>query len=333
LIRRLAILAALVALMLPAAAQEKTDKLSIGLVITLSQSPYYIALEKGYLADEHIAIEEMSFRGAQESISSLATGQLDVSMGALNAGFFNAQHEGLDLRAVAALGIQPAPVTSTPLLARKDLWDSGAIKSGADLKGRVVAANTPGSIPEYFLTLILGKYGMTLKDVNETMLGFPQMLVAFSNKGIDAAFPAEPLATLAIRQNLAALVQPEAAVGSGDLTTVVFFSGELMRNRRAVAVRFLRALVRAAHETQGRYNEDPQLAALLAQGTKLDLDGIKAAVPFAFDRNLDIGKYVESLRRQEAVHMQNGRLNYTTPLDLSKVVDSALVHEAAASLK
>jgi NitT/TauT family transport system substrate-binding protein len=330
---RLTLVAAMVALALPAAAQQKMDKVSVGLVITLAQSPFYVAEQKGYLAEEHIEVDRSNFNGAQESVSALATGQLDVSMGALNAGFFNAARQGLDLRVVAALGAQPSPVDTTPLLARKDLWDSGAIKSGKDLKGRVVAANTPGSIPEYLLTLILAKYGMGLKDVNETMLGFPQMLIAFSNKAIDAGFPAEPLATQAIRQGLAELVVPEEAVGNGDLTTVVFFSGQFIRQRHDVAVRFLRALVRGAHETQGSFAKDPKMAALLAKASGLNQQSIENAVAFAFDPNLDIEKYVDSLRRQEQVHMKNGRLNYTTPLDLAKVVDASLVHKAAASLK
>ena len=331
-IARLMVLAA-VALALPAAAAEKADSVSLGLVITLSQSPFYVAEEKGYLADEHISVEQGSFNGAAEMISALATGKLDISMGAVSAAFFNAASQGLDMRAVAALGAQPAPVGSTPLLARKDLWDSGAIKSGKDLKDRTVAVNVPASIPEYLLTLVLAKYGMGLKDVHETMLGFPQMLIAFHNKAIDAGFPGEPLATEAIRQGFAELVVPEESVGNGDITTVVFYSGQFIRQRHDVAVRFLRALVRGARETQGPYNKDPKLAALLAKASKLNQDSIMNCVPFAFDPNLDIDKYIDSLRRQEAVHMQNGRLNYATPLDLSKLVDASLVHEAAAGIK
>jgi NitT/TauT family transport system substrate-binding protein len=330
--KRVALLIAIACgLALPAAAQQ-ADKVSVGLVITLSQSPYYIALEKGYLKAERIDAEEASFRGAQESVSALATGQLDISMGALNAGFFNAQHQGLDLRAVAVLGLQPSPVIATPLLARKDLWDSGAIKNGADLKGLKVGANTPGSIPEYLLTIILDKYGMTLKDVDETMLGFPQMVIALQNKSLAAAFIAEPLATMAISRGYAELVKPEAAVGAGDVTTVVFFSGKFLRERADVAERFLRALVRGARDAQGPYNKNPEIAAMLAKASKLDLDAIKECNAFSFDPNLDIAKYVDSLRRQEAIHMRNGRLDYTTPLDLAKVVDATLVHRAAGSL-
>ena len=331
--KRLLVLMALACGLAWPAAAEEMDKVSVGLVITLSQSPYYIALEKGYFATERIEPAEASFRGAQDSVSSLATGQLDISLGALNAGFFNAANKGLDLRVVAALGIQPSPVSSTPLLARKDLWDSGAIKSGADLKGRIVATNTPGSIPEYLLTIILERYGMSLKDVNETMLGFPQMVVALRNKAVDAAFIGEPLATMAIKQGSAALVVPEAGTGAGEITTVVFFSGKFLRERAGVGERFLRALVRAAHETQGPYNKNPELVPLIVKASKLDPTAIQDCNAFAFDPNLDIAKFVDSLHRQESVHMKNGRLDYKEPLDLAKVVDASLVHKAAASLK
>src|SRR6185312_812531 len=86
------------------------DKVKIGQVISLAQAPYYVALEKGYLAKEGIEIDSGNFRGGQEMTSALATGQLDVGLGAFNAGFFNAVNEGLDLRAVAALGSQPSPI-------------------------------------------------------------------------------------------------------------------------------------------------------------------------------------------------------------------------------
>ena len=330
--RRAFVLAALLlALSLPASAQQKNDAVSVGLVISLSQSPFYIALEKGYLTDEHIAVDDSAFRGAQDMIASLATGRLDVSLGAINAGFFNAENQGLDLRAVAALGIQPSPVIATPPILRKDLWDSGAIRSGKDLKGRKVAVNTPGAIPEYLLTLILQKYRMTLKDVDETSLGFPQQPIALQNGGIDMGFVPEPFATTAIRDGTAVLLAPDAGVGAGDITTMVFFSGAFMRERRAVAVRFLRALLRGAADTQGDYTRRPEIAALLAKATGLKLENIAASTPFVIDPLLDIAKNVDSLRRQEKIHMANGQINYSTPAPLDKLIDASLIREAAAS--
>jgi len=318
---------------LPAAAQQQIDKLLVGTTPSIAQAPLYIAEAKGYLAKEGIEVEEKDFRGAQDAVSAVATGALDVNLGAINAGFFNAAHQGLDLRACASLGIQPLPVTATPLLARKELWDSGAIRTGKDLKGRKVAVNTPGASPEYFLSLILGKYGMTLADVDETMIGFPQMVIALQNKAIDAAIPAEPFASLAIRQGFAALVRPDAGAGGGEMTTVFFFSGKLTRERPDVAVRFLRAVIRGARETQGDYLHNAEIVAILSKSIKLAPEVISSTYPYQFDPNLDIAKYVESVKRQERQHMKDGRLSYSEPLDLSKVVDATLVHQAANSLK
>ena len=236
-----------------ATAWAENDKVTLGQVLSMAQAPYYVALEKGYLAKEGIEIDSGNFRGGQDMTSVLATGQLDIGLGAFNAGFFNAANEGLDLRAVAAIGYQPSPVIATPPLVRKDLWDSGAIRSGKDLKGRKVAVNTPGATPEFTLSLILAKYGMTLKDVDETMLGFPQMVIALDNKAIDVGFVSAPFHAIPLRDGTAVLMKPDAGVTAGDITTVVFFSGKFLRERPQVGVRFLRALLRGAKETQGNF--------------------------------------------------------------------------------
>ena len=331
--RRIAMAAILLAQAVPAAAQQKNDVVSVGQTVSLAQAPYYIALEKDYFAAEHITVESDSQRGAQDTVAMLATGKLDVSLGSISAGLFNAEGQGLDLRVVAALGVQPSPVVSTPSVARKDLWDSGAIKSGADFRGRKVAVNVPGAFPEYFLFLILAKYGMTVKDVDETIIGFPQMLIALQNKAIDVAILPEPFATTAIKQGNAVLVGPEAGVGSGELTTMVFFSGQFLRERADVGMRFLRAILRAARETQGDYGKNPELSALLAKATGLQPEAVRQSTASIFDANLDIEKFEDSLRRQEQAYRKIGRLNYATPLPMDRLVDASLVHKAAATLK
>jgi NitT/TauT family transport system substrate-binding protein len=315
-----------------ATAQQPSDKIVLGYAISIADAPLYVAEAKGYLTAEHLDVAGSTYRGAQDAVAALATGQMDVGLGAINAGFFNAANQGLDLRIVATLGIQPLPVTATPLLARKDLWDSGEIRSGKDLKGRKVAVNTPGASPEYFLSLILAKYGMTLKDVDETMIGFPEMVVALRNKGVDAAIPAEPFATLAIRDGLAELVKPDGGAGGGDMTTVFFFSGKFLRERPEVGVRFLRAMLRGTRDAID-YRQKPEIVDIIAKDVKLAPDIIMAAYPYGFDRDMDIAKYQDSIRRQEAVHMKDGRLNYTAPVPMDRMVDATPIHRAAASLK
>lgn len=325
------IVAALLAMLArPAAAQENADVVTLAQVLSLAEAPYYVARDKDYFAQERIKVEESVVRSAQDVLSMLATGKLDVSIGAVSTAFFNAQSQGLDLRAVAPLGIQAAPEAYTHIVVRKDLWDARTVTSGKDLKGRKVAV-IRNSIPEYLLVIMLEKYGMSLPDVDEISIGFPEMLIALKNKAIDAAILPDPFAATAIAGGDAVLLTPEAQTGVGDLSTMIFFSGELMRRRPAVAIRFLRAVLRGAHETQGAYNKDPGMAALLAKSTHLSVKAVEESTLPGFDPNLDIAKFAPSLRRQEHVYMGLGRLTYKSPLPMDRLIDARFVHRAAAS--
>jgi NitT/TauT family transport system substrate-binding protein len=325
--------AALVAAgVLVSAARAEDETVHIQLVKSTGQSPFYIAMGKGYFAKEGIQIDSGNVRSALDTIAPMATGRLDGSMGAATAGFFNAAHQGFDMRIAAVMGLQ-GPLMATQPLARKELWDNGTIKSAKDLKGRKVAINAPGDITEYFLTKMLAKYGMTTKDIELTQMEFALQLVAFRNAAIDAGFLPEPLATAAKSQGQASLIQPESSIGEGVPTTFLFLATKFMQERPKVALAFVRALVRAARDAQGPYNKDPAIAGMISKQTDLKLEDVENSAPYLFDRNLDISKYEGKLRDEEATARQNGRLNYSEPLSFDRVIDASLVHKAAADVK
>jgi len=314
------------------AARAEQQTVHVQLVRALAQAPYYIAVANGYFDKEDITVESANVRSALDTIAPLATGQLDVSIGAATAGFFNAAHQGFDLRVVAAMGYQ-GPVMATQPLIRKALWDDGTVRSGKDFRGRKVAVNAPGDITEYFFTKTAKKYGMTLKDINIVPLGFAEQLVAFKNGAIDAGSLPEPLSTTAQMAGTAVLDAADVGDASGSITTFVFFGTKFMHDRPQMALAFLRALVRGARNAQGAYLKDPKIAASIAEQTGLKVEAVEASTPYAADPNLDIAKFEDGLRDQEKVHRENGRLNYTGDLDFSSVIDPSLVHQAAASIK
>ena len=329
--RRLIAAALLLGLLVPAA-QAEPQTVTVRLVRSIAQAPFYIAVAKGYFEQEGIKLDSGDTRSALDTIGPLATGQLDVSMGAATAGFFNAAHQGFDLRVIAALGIQ-GPVMSTQPLVRKALWDDGTIRSAKDYRGRKVAINAPGDITEYFLTLIAEKYGMSLKDINVTVLPFAQQLAGFRNGAIDAGFLPEPLSSAAQLAGAVVLDEPDAGIGEGTITTFTFASTKFLNERHNVALAFMRAMLRGARDARGPYLKDPAIAASFAKQTGLKVEAIQRATPYAIDPDLDIAKFEAGLKREEAVHRQNGRLNFPGPLQFDKVLDASLVHEAAASLK
>jgi NitT/TauT family transport system substrate-binding protein len=313
-------------------ARAEDASVTIQLVKSTGQSPFYIAMGKGYFAKEGIKVEAGNIRSALDTIAPMATGRLDGSMGAATAGFFNAAHQGFDVRIAAVMGLQGHLMATQPL-ARTDLWKSGKIKSAKDLKGLKVAINAPGDITEYFLTKMLAKNGMTTKDVDLTQMEFSLQLVAFKNKAIDAGFLPEPLATKAKDEGEAALIEPEFSVGEGTPTTFLFLATKFMKERPKVAEAFMRALIRGARDAQGAYNKDPAIADMIAQQTGLTAEIVETSAPYEFDRNLDITKYEAKLRDEEATHHKNGRLNYNEALAFDKVIDASLVHKAAAEVK
>ncbi len=330
-IRRSIATGLLLALLVPAA-QADPQTVSVRLVRSTAQAPYYIAVAKGYFAQEGIRLDSGDTRSALDAIGPLATGQLDVSMGAATAGFFNAAHQGFDLRVVAALGIQ-GPVMATQPLVRKALWDDGTIRSAKDYRGRKVAINAPGDITEYFLTLMAEKYGMSLKDINVTVLPFAQQLAGFKNGAIDAGFLPEPLSSAAQLTGAVVLDQTDAGIGEGTITTFMFASTRFLKERPTVALAFMRAMLRGARDAKGPYLKDPAIAASIAEQTGLKAEAIQRATPYTIDPDLDIAKFEPGLKREEAVHRKNGRLNFAEPLQFDKVIDASLVHAAAASLK
>src|SRR3984957_19370226 len=318
--------------LLEPAAWAEPQTVRVQLVRALAQAPFYIAVANGYFEKENLTVDSTNVRSALDTIAPLATGQLDVSVGAATAGFFNAAHQGFDLRVVASMGYQGAVMATQPLI-RKALWDDGTIKSGKDFRGRKVAINAPGDITEYFFAKTAKKYGMTLKDINIVPLGFAEQLVAFKNGAIDAGSVPEPLSTTAQMAGTAVLDKADVGDSSGAITTFVFFGTKFMHDRPQAALAFLRALVRGARDAQGEYLKDPKVAASIAEQTGLKVEAVEASAPYAIDPNLDIARVGAGLRDPEKGPRENARLNYTGDLDFGSGIDPSLVHQAAASVK
>ena len=304
------------------------DEVKIALTPTLAFAPVYIAIDKGYFRDERIEPVIESTPLATDSVSMTANGQSDIGATATGVSLFNAGYRGLDFKIVASMAVHPPPTTLTPLLIRKDLWDSGKVRSIKDLKGRPISTNAPGASIEYKLTLMLHKDGMQLADVRLIAIGLPETLVALQNKAVDAAILGEPFSTEAQLRGLAVLDAPDSAAAIGDLGTALVFNGTFIKQHRDTAIRTLRALMRASRDLQLDNWKSPENIAILAKRFKLAPGTMQKIVFPFFEPTLQIAKYLPSLQHQAEIHAENKRLSPAAAKSIDPLIDESLVDDA-----
>ena len=280
--------AAAVAAMSSAASAQTPEEVKIGLTNVSSDVGFFIADKKGYFRAEGIAAAMTPFASAAKMIAPLGTGELDVGGGTVAAGLYNAVERGIDIKVVADKASIKDGYEYSTLLVRKDLADSGRYKTLADLKGMTIAAAAQGAGSESALNEALKKGGLKFGDVNVVYMGFPEMMAALRNKGIDAGVTNEPTVTRAIEQGFAVRASPNA-IYPGQQTAVVLYADEFINKRRAVAQKFMDAYIRALRD----YNDalkDGKLAgpgadevvAILNEYTSIkDPNAYRAMTPFA----------------------------------------------------
>src|SRR6266852_1835570 len=165
----------------PAPAAGPLDTVRVGTVGSAADATIIWAQERGYLREEGLDLDMQVFNGAQLMVAPLGADQLDVGAGGPGPGLFNAILRGVNLRIVADRARAVPGVRNQCVAVRKGLLDSGAIRSFADLRGRVFAENVPAVLTTSFVDRHLQAVGASLDDVNRIALAFPDMLTGFAN--------------------------------------------------------------------------------------------------------------------------------------------------------
>lgn len=306
--------------LLPAAARAQQEEVvKVGDLLAISNAGIYIAMEKGYFKEQGIRNEITTFASAGKAQPALATGEIEVSVGTASAGLFNAIAEGAGYRIVADKGQGRAGTGYVLLAVRKDLLDSGQVRSVRDLKGRKVAAFAPGIIQGYLLGKMAEEVGLTIKDFDLTYLGAPQQLTAFETKAIDAAMTVEPWGARFEERGVGVrFLMPDQVKGLGPVQiAAIMYSGRFIKERRAVAQRWMDAYVKGARFFVERGAKDDEVAAIIEKHTKVPAKVVKTAIPHY--QAVDGRPIIESLADQIKWHTANGYM--PKPVAVEQVVD------------
>ncbi len=220
------------------------DKVIVGMIGSIGDAPVYVALDKGYFTEAGIDVSLENMGSLAKQIAPLSSGQLDAGFGAISAGLYNAVNRDIPMRVVADKGRNAPGYGYNAILVRKDLIDSGAVKTLADLKGRTVATIGVGSADMSILNEAMRTVGMSFDDIKQTSMALPNHLVALQNKGIEVTLTPEPYATMIVDLGLAVRLKTVDEFYPNQQQTVMVYSAKFMKERPEVAVRFMQAYLR-----------------------------------------------------------------------------------------
>jgi NitT/TauT family transport system substrate-binding protein len=309
----------------------------VGIVNAVSDAGFFIAEKRGYFRQEGLEVAFTSFNSAARMIAPLGGGHLDVGGGTVSAGLYNAVARGIKLRIVADKGSIAPGYAYSALLVRKDHVDGGRYKSYADLKGMKVAIGAQGTGTASALNEALKKGGHRFKDVEILDLGYPQHLVAYTNKAIDASITNEPTVTLAVRAGVAVRVAGNDEVYPGQQTAVVLYSEEFAAKRPSDALKFMRAYLKGVRDYNDALREgriagpasDDIIALLMSYTDLKDAEVYRQLSPNACSPDGNVN--VDSLRKDLAFFRELNLIDRGN-IAVENVVDLSFAQKAAQEL-
>jgi NitT/TauT family transport system substrate-binding protein len=328
---RLLILAAALAASSVVAAQTPVN---VGITDSSSDVGFFIADKKGYFRTEGLTTTMTPFASAAKMIAPLGTGQLDVGGGTVAAGLYNAVERGINIKIVADKASIKDGYEYSTLLVRKDLVDDGRYRQLSDLKGMTIATASQGAGSESSLNEALKKGGLKFTDANVVYMGFPEMLAAFKNKGIDAGVTNEPTVTRTINAGFAVRASRDT-IYPGQQTAVVLFSDTFIK-QRDIAQKFMNAYIRALRD----YNDalkDGRLAgpganeiiAILNEYTRIKDPAVyRAMTPFAANPD----GHVNKVTMQNDYDFYRGRSLISGRVTVDQVIDHSFADAAVSKL-
>ncbi len=146
-----------------ATAALAADKVTLGALRFTSHSAGFIALEKGYFAEEGLDVELQFFQAAQPIAVATASGDIDFGIAGVTGGAMNLAQKNA-IRIVAGVLHEKKGVDGMMILASNKAYDAG-LDSVAKIKGHSVAMTQVGSTFHYMTSRIGDAEGFTLDDV------------------------------------------------------------------------------------------------------------------------------------------------------------------------
>lgn len=268
-LRRTAVAIALT--VLAVAPSRAADSVTVGTVGSASANlwPVFIGLNKGFFAEQNIKIDLVYVPSSAQMIQQLTSGSLDVTMSTGLVDPIRAIDKGSPI-AIVRLESQSPPYA---------LVAKGAIKSLAELKGKVISLGGPKDITRIYVERMLAPSGVKPGEFDMVFAGATSARAqALLSGAVDAAILLPPF-------NFQAMAQGFNELGlTVDFAPELPFSGTVVNLAWAKAHQDLLTRILAAHaKAIAWFNDDANRAEavrMMVEASKLKPDEVEKSYDF-----------------------------------------------------
>jgi NitT/TauT family transport system substrate-binding protein len=221
--------------------------MAIGFIPNIQFAPLYVGMEKGFFAEENLELE-VDYGFGVDVFSLLSLGRIDVGLSDSDQ-LIASGTEGLGLKAVFQY-YQDYPVSIVAL--------ADEVSEPADLEGKTIGVPETYGTSYIGLQAFLAEYG--LKDkVTEQRIGYTQ-ISSLLNDRVDAAVTFYNNEPVQLRLRGHDIVEWEVREFSDIVGASIISSDKIIRERRDVMERFVRAMRKSVAYTVENQQEAVQLS-------------------------------------------------------------------------
>ena len=305
--------------------EEKLSKVTLNEVAhSVFYAPQYVAIEKGYFAEEELNLTLVTGFGADKTMTAVISGEADIGFMGAEASVYAYQEGATDPVVNFAQLTQRA---GNFLVAREEMPDF----KWEDLKGKKVLGGRTGGMPEMVFEYILRKNGIDpRKDLTiDQSIDFGSTAAAFTGDE-SAAYTVEfePSATILEKEGAGYVVASLGEASGYVPYTSYSAKTSYMKENPEIIRKFTEALQKGMDYVQSHTPEE--IAEVIApQFKETDLDTITTIVKRYYDQdtwkeNLVFEK--ESFELLQDILQEAGELNER--VEYKKLVNTEYVKEA-----
>ena len=315
----------------PAAAAEK---LTVGVLKLASSGPVFLAQDLGLFREAGLEVEFKFFEAAQPVAVATVSGDIDLGVTGVTAGFYNLAGKGA-LKLIAGQAREEPGYKLVAVVASKKAADAG-LKRLEDLPGHAAGVTQVGSTFHYSLGLMAEKHGFDIAKVRVVpMQSLPNLVSAVKGGQLDSAILPATGATPLLAAGDAVLL------GWADETpwqvAAVFTSPRTIANRRAALESFIRGYqggLAAFHasflakDPDGKTVPGPDAdkhLAIIAKHTGQSPASIRDSIPYIdLQGRLLVGDIYRQVRWYQSQKLVDAAVDAASILDLSFVAGGHL---------